>query len=292
VASTHVGCRVVRSSSGCAMTARLGEARLDRPRLLAAEAALEAHECPPIFCEDRLPPRPLRGPDCRFPTRLRTTVLNEESGNEGDDHDHVSIRFGQRRSRDRIAGSGPECEFGRGVGEALAHRFLEAEETDFLREARVQERWIGVYESIDADEIDRDRVSIFGRLDGKWFVAMMIVDRDGHAYGMIGKRELGGANRPSLHSRMHENSYNSGRGAVPGRHHVPALILIRDWEEERVRRKQEKGTVSRQVPSDCLHIVFPGDMARAPRDMLARIGVNPPLPARIREIRDHSCGPR
>src|SRR3546814_4216732 len=42
--------------------------------------------------------------------------------------------------------SGLEIEFGHGVGEALAHRFLEAEETEFLWDARDMERWIGAYE--------------------------------------------------------------------------------------------------------------------------------------------------
>ncbi len=87
--------------------------------------------------------------------------------------------------------SGLEIEFGHGVGEALAHRFLEAEESDFLWDAREQERWIGTYESADDDEIDLDRVRIFGRLDGRWFVAVMIADGDGNAHGMMGKREFG-----------------------------------------------------------------------------------------------------
>lgn len=87
--------------------------------------------------------------------------------------------------------SGLEIEFGNGVGEALAHRFLEAEETDFLWEARDQERWIGTYESAEEDEFDLDRVRTFGRLDGKWFVAVMIVDGDGNAHGVMGKREFG-----------------------------------------------------------------------------------------------------
>jgi len=84
--------------------------------------------------------------------------------------------------------SGLEIEFGRGAGEALAHRFLEAEEVDFHWDARISERWIGSYESIDDDELELDRVRIFGRLDGKWFVAVMIVDGDGNAHGMMGKR--------------------------------------------------------------------------------------------------------
>ncbi|WP_246448061.1 hypothetical protein [Novosphingobium flavum] len=87
--------------------------------------------------------------------------------------------------------SGLEIEFGHGAGEALAHRFLEAEEADFLWDARDQERWIGTYESSDDEEIDPDRVRILGRLDGRWFVAVMIVDGDGNAHGVMGKREFG-----------------------------------------------------------------------------------------------------
>ncbi len=86
--------------------------------------------------------------------------------------------------------SGLEIEFGHGVGEALAQRFLEAEESDFLWDARIEERWIGVYESTDHDDIELDRVRIFGRLDGRWFVAVMIVDGDGNAHGVMGKREF------------------------------------------------------------------------------------------------------
>ena len=87
--------------------------------------------------------------------------------------------------------SGLEIEFGHGVGAALAHRFLEAEETDFLWDAREQERWIGAYDSTNDEEIGLDRVRIVGRLDGKWFVAVMIVDGDGNPHGLMGKREFG-----------------------------------------------------------------------------------------------------
>src|SRR3546814_20302516 len=73
--------------------------------------------------------------------------------------------------------------------------------------------------------------------------------------------------------------------AVPGWYRVPAFILSRGWEEEGGKRKQEKGTVSRQVPSVCLHIVFSRDIPRFARDMLARNAGNPPFQARIREIR-------
>lgn len=86
--------------------------------------------------------------------------------------------------------SGLEIEFGRGAGDALAQRFLDAEEADFLWDARLQERWIGTYEAVDDDGIELDRIAIVGRLDGKWFMAMMIVDGDGNAHGMMGKRSF------------------------------------------------------------------------------------------------------
>ena len=83
--------------------------------------------------------------------------------------------------------AGLEIEFGRGAGEALAHRFLEAEGADFHWEARIQERWIGAYDSPFDDEIELDRIRILGRLEGVWFVAMMIVDGDGNPHGMMSK---------------------------------------------------------------------------------------------------------
>jgi hypothetical protein len=87
--------------------------------------------------------------------------------------------------------SGLEIEFGRGAGEALAHRFLEAEEVDFHWDARVLERWIGAYHDMDDDGFELDRVAILGRLDGRWFVAAMIVDGEGNAHGMLGHRAFG-----------------------------------------------------------------------------------------------------
>ncbi|MCG7349435.1 hypothetical protein [Sphingomonas sp. ACRSK] len=86
--------------------------------------------------------------------------------------------------------SGLELEFGRGAGEALAHRFLEAEEADFRWDARGEERWIGAYESIDNEEFELDRIAICGRLDGKWFCATMLVDGDGNTHGMMGCRQF------------------------------------------------------------------------------------------------------
>ncbi|MES1975414.1 MAG: hypothetical protein V4472_23400 [Pseudomonadota bacterium] len=86
--------------------------------------------------------------------------------------------------------AGLELEFGRGAGEALAHRFLEAEDVEFHWDARVEERWIGTYEGTAEDEFELDRVRIFGRLDGQWFVAVMIIDGDENAHGMMGLRNF------------------------------------------------------------------------------------------------------
>ncbi|WP_374414951.1 hypothetical protein [Novosphingobium colocasiae] len=87
--------------------------------------------------------------------------------------------------------AGLEIEFGRGAGEALAVRFLEAEESDFLWDARASERWLGTYESADDEEdFELDRVAIMGRLDGRWFVAVSIIDGDGNPHGLLGRRNF------------------------------------------------------------------------------------------------------
>lgn len=96
--------------------------------------------------------------------------------------------------------AGLEIEFGRGAGEALAHRFLEAEETDFLWDARIEERWLGSYESIDEDDQELDRIAICGRLDGRWFASVMLVDGDGMAHETMGKRFC--RSRKSAHEAM------------------------------------------------------------------------------------------
>lgn len=84
--------------------------------------------------------------------------------------------------------SGLEIEFGHHAGPALAQRFLDAEDVDFHWDARDQERWIGSYHGTVEDGIELDRVRVIGQIDGRWFVAVMIVDGDGNAHGMLGKR--------------------------------------------------------------------------------------------------------
>lgn len=86
--------------------------------------------------------------------------------------------------------SGLEIEFGSGAGHALAKRFLEVEEADFRWDARIEERWIGAYESDEEHQDEVDRVAICGRLDGRWFSATMLVDGEGRAHGMTGCHEF------------------------------------------------------------------------------------------------------
>ena len=86
--------------------------------------------------------------------------------------------------------AGLEIEFGRGAGDALAQRFIDAEESDFLWDARADERWLGAWESIDEEDLALDRIAIVGRLDGRWFVAVSIVDGDGNPHGLTGRRSF------------------------------------------------------------------------------------------------------
>jgi hypothetical protein len=97
-------------------------------------------------------------------------------------------------SRDHVMATlvaGLEAEFGRGAGEALAQRFLMAEEADFLWQARTSERWLGSYEDPDGDDqVELDRIAVMGRLNGAWFVASLIVDGEGMPHGVLGRRNF------------------------------------------------------------------------------------------------------
>jgi hypothetical protein len=84
--------------------------------------------------------------------------------------------------------AGLELEFGRGAAEALAERFIAAEEADFTWDARHEERWLGGFEPVEESDFELDRVAVLGRLDGSWFVAVCIVDGDGMAHGVTGRR--------------------------------------------------------------------------------------------------------
>jgi len=84
--------------------------------------------------------------------------------------------------------AGLELEFGHGAGEALAHRFLEAEDVDFTWDMRTEERWLGRYFGEGDDDLELDRIAICGRVEGRWYMSVMLVDGDGMPHGMLGKR--------------------------------------------------------------------------------------------------------
>jgi hypothetical protein len=89
--------------------------------------------------------------------------------------------------------AGLELEFGRGAAEALAARFIAAEECDFIWDARVEERWLGAYEALEEEGFEFDRVAVIGALDGHWFAAICIIDGDGNPHGLIARRCFSGA---------------------------------------------------------------------------------------------------
>ena len=100
--------------------------------------------------------------------------------------------------------AGLELEFGRGAGEGLAQRFLDAEEVDFLCDARVRERWTGGCRDGIDDDFELDRIAILARLDRKWIVATLVVDGDGNPHGLLGRRDFkrrGGAERAFADAR-------------------------------------------------------------------------------------------
>lgn len=105
----------------------------------------------------------------------------------------MSMNEARGQAEDRVMAAlmtSLDAEFGRGVGEALATRFLEAEEGDFLWQARLSERWLGIYESVEDDDVELDRVAIIGQLAGRWFVAVSIIDGHGQPHGLVGRRSF------------------------------------------------------------------------------------------------------
>lgn len=88
--------------------------------------------------------------------------------------------------------SGLELEFGHGVAVGLAQRFIDAEDCDFTWDARIEERWLGAYATLDQDEFELDRVAVLGELNGQWFIAICIIDGDEMPHGMMGRRIFSG----------------------------------------------------------------------------------------------------
>lgn len=80
------------------------------------------------------------------------------------------------------------------LGGVLAGRILEAEALDFLWEARVSERYLGQFhddflDSCEAGE-ELSRVAILSVLDGKWHLALCLVDGEGGAQALLWRRSF------------------------------------------------------------------------------------------------------
>lgn len=87
--------------------------------------------------------------------------------------------------------SGLENSFGRSAAEGLARQFIEAEGADFYWEARLGERWLGTYERIDEDADEAlDRIAVFGLLDGRYYVAVVLLDAIEGVEALLGVRRF------------------------------------------------------------------------------------------------------
>ncbi len=100
------------------------------------------------------------------------------------------INIGETRVFERLV-AGLEIEFGSAAAESLARQFIEAEGADFYWEARAHERWLGSYERLDWDEDDAlDRIAVSGILDGRHYVAVLLVDALGSVDALLGVRHF------------------------------------------------------------------------------------------------------
>lgn len=90
--------------------------------------------------------------------------------------------------------AGLKTEFGIAAGEGLARVFVEAEAADFCWDARRDLRWLGSYAGADpSDDELLDRVAVTGFLDGRFYVAVLVVDARDRVHAMLGLRRF--ANR-------------------------------------------------------------------------------------------------
>lgn len=167
------------------------------PSMAGGAGAFKARGCPPIFCENRFPPRPLTrrwpsssGPDSPSATRLLDGFLNHEDQQQEALMGMISQRCAAANDAYLALISGLETEFGTTEISGLATHFLDAEAADFHWEARQMERHLGAYESFDDDGGELESIRIIGFLNRRWFVATCIVDGDGEVQGLIKVRHF------------------------------------------------------------------------------------------------------
>jgi hypothetical protein len=165
--------------------------------MTGGDAAFKARGFPPIFCENRFPPRPLAGrcpassgPDSPVATRLRHAVLNHEDQQQEALMGMISHLSANGTQTFAALVLELEAEFGSSETAGLAAHYLDAEAADFHWEARQIERHLGAYESLDETRDDLESICIIGFLNERWFVATCIVDGDGAVQDMIRLRHF------------------------------------------------------------------------------------------------------
>lgn len=84
-------------------------------------------------------------------------------------------------------------EFGEAADRMLMTQVIEAEAADFHWEARVDARRMGAIDTLDGEDEARDCYQILGYLDGQWFVATLVVDRESQPLGMWGASRFASA---------------------------------------------------------------------------------------------------
>lgn len=80
--------------------------------------------------------------------------------------------------------SGLRAEFGDTDVDTIVARLIECEASDFYWEARIQEAWIGEYESLNDDGETLDRIAILSDFGGRFHVGIALVDGDGDIHDL------------------------------------------------------------------------------------------------------------
>ncbi|MBL9071846.1 MAG: hypothetical protein JNM03_17830 [Sphingopyxis sp.] len=86
--------------------------------------------------------------------------------------------------------AGLEREFGEAAAEGLARIFVAAEDAEFHWDARIRERVLGCYWSLEQEEIALERVAVLGFIDGHFYVAVLLLDAGFAVHGMLGCRDF------------------------------------------------------------------------------------------------------
>ena len=164
--------------------------------MTGARTALKARGCPPICCANRFPPHPLARHETTRPVALTAAPPPVRritfSTMKIDQMEAIMTMFQTLgMASAQVLNSletGYKIAERRTAGETIDRQILISGEADFHWDVRLSERWVGAYYSADEDEIELDRVAIFGRIDGRWFAATSIIDGDGMPHGIANRR--------------------------------------------------------------------------------------------------------